>query len=118
VPITQRLSSLQFVSHYSPINAWVPKNIVVVNKDAFDALDDKIKTVVLEAAANAEARGWEMSKKETESKTSELVVNGMVVIEPSDVLLKGLKDIGTEMQSAWQDSASSDAKSIVDTFSQ
>ena len=107
-----------FVSHYSPINAWVPKNIVVVNKAAFDALDEDVKAIVLEAASKAETRGWEMSKQETEAKTKELVLKGMVVVTPSDELLDGLKSIGSDMQSAWQDSASVDAKDIVKTFNQ
>ncbi len=106
-----------FVSHYSPINAWVPKNIVVVNRNAFDALDDDVKQVVLDAAAKAEARGWELSKSETAVKTAELNDNGMTVTEPSDTLLSGLKAIGSDMQKAWQDEASDDAKTIVDVYS-
>ena len=107
-----------FVSHYLPINAWVPKNIVVVNKAAFDALDDVVRDVVLKAAATAEARGWEMSKRETSVKTAELMENGMIVVEPSDELLDGLKAIGLDMQTAWQEAASDDAKAIIDSFSQ
>ena len=106
-----------FVSHYSPINAWVPKNLVVVNRNAFDALDDDVKQVVLDAAAKAEARGWELSKSETAVKTAELNDNGMTVTEPSDTLLSGLKAIGSDMQKAWQDEASDDAKTIVDVYS-
>lgn len=105
-----------FVSHYSPINAWVPKNIVVVNKNAFDALDDDVKQIVLAAAEKAEARGWELSKNETAAKTTELNDNGMTVTAPSDTLLSGLKSIGSDMQKAWQDEASNDAKTIVDAY--
>ena len=105
-----------FVSYYSPINAWVPKNIVVVNKNAFDALDDDVKQIVLDAASKAEARGWELSKNETAAKTTELNDNGMTVTEPSDTLLNGLKSIGSDMQKAWQDEASDDAKTIVDAY--
>ncbi len=107
-----------FVSHYSPINAWVPKNIVVVNKAAFDALDDDVKAIVRKAAAEAEVRGWEMSRQETSLKTAELIENGMIVVEPSDELLSGLKAIGDDMQSAWQESASDDAKAIIASFNQ
>ncbi len=107
-----------FVSHYSPINAWVPKNIVVVSKSAFDSLDEDVKAVVLEAAATAEVRGWEMSREETATKTAELAENGMVVVEPSEALLEGLKAIGSDMQAAWQESASDQAKSIADAYQQ
>jgi len=107
-----------FVSYYSPINAWVPKNIVVVNKSAFEALDADIQAKVLEAAAAAETRGWEMSKEETAAKTEELAANGMIVSEPNLDLLDGLKQIGDQMQSNWQESASDEAKAIVEAFSQ
>jgi TRAP-type C4-dicarboxylate transport system substrate-binding protein len=106
-----------YVSHYTPINAWVPKNIVVVNKAAFDALDADTQKAVMEAAAKAETRGWEMSKAETDAKTAVLKENGMVVVEPSAELLKGLKDIGTQMQTEWQASSSEEAKAIAAEFS-
>jgi TRAP-type C4-dicarboxylate transport system substrate-binding protein len=96
----------------------VPKNIVVVNKAAFDALDDNVKAIVQKAAAAAEVRGWEMSKQETNVKTAVLTENGMIVVEPSDELLSGLKSIGADMQSAWQESASDDAKAIIESFNQ
>jgi len=102
-----------YVSHYTPINAWVPKNIVVVNKAAFDALDDATRAAVLEAAAAAEKRGLEMSMKETDAQTAVLKENGMTVVEPSAELLEGLMKIGEQMQAEWQESASEQAKSIV-----
>ena len=40
-----------FVAHYSPINAWVPKNIVVVNQRVFDGLDETTQNSVMESAA-------------------------------------------------------------------
>ncbi|WP_322987977.1 TRAP transporter substrate-binding protein [Hoeflea sp.] len=102
-----------YVSHYTPINAWVPKNIVVVNKAAFDALDDATRAAVLEAAAAAEKRGLEMSMKETDAQTAVLEENGMVVLEPSTELLEGLMKIGAQMQAEWQETASEQAKAIV-----
>lgn len=105
-----------YVSHYTPINAWVPKNIVVVNKAAFDALDEATRTAVLEAAAAAETRGWDMSMKETDAQTAVLKENGMSVVEPSAELLQGLMTIGEQMQTEWQESASEQAKSIVADF--
>lgn len=101
-----------YVSHYTPINAWVPKNIVVVNKAAFDDLSEDVQKAVMDAASAAEARGLEMSKAETEAKTAELKENGMVVIEPSAELIEGLKEIGAQMQAEWEANASDEAKAI------
>ncbi|WP_026479514.1 TRAP transporter substrate-binding protein [Ahrensia sp. 13_GOM-1096m] len=106
-----------YVSHYTPINAWVPKNIVVVNKAAFDSLSEDVQKAVLDAASAAEARGLEMSKAETDAKTAELKENGMVVVEPSAELLEGLKEIGAKMQADWEANASDEAKAIAEAYS-
>lgn len=105
-----------FVTHYSPINAWVPKNIVVVNKRMFDGLDADVQAAVLEAAAVAEVRGWEMSAAEADSKTAELAANGIVVYEPSAELVAGLQEIGTTMLDNWKANASDSALAILDAF--
>ena len=105
-----------FVTHYSPINAWVPKNVVVVNQRAFDRLDDATKTAVMEAAATAETRGWEMSAAEAQSKTEELAANGMTVYEPSEALVTGLQGIGATMLENWSASASDSAKAVLEAY--
>ncbi len=109
--------SWDFVSTYTPINAWVPKNIVVVNKKAFDGLDAKTQAAILAAAKTAEARGWDMSRAETDAKTATLAENGMNVVEPSAELMDGLKAIGAEMQVDWNATASDAAKGIISAYS-
>jgi len=105
-----------FVTHYSPINAWVPKNIVVVNQRVFDGLDADVQAAVLDAAANAEVRGWEMSKAEAETQTAALAENGIVVYEPSAELVAGLQEIGATMLETWNAEASDSAKAIFDAY--
>jgi TRAP-type C4-dicarboxylate transport system substrate-binding protein len=107
-----------FVTHYSPINAWVPKNIVVVNQRVFDKLSDDTKAAVLAAAATAETRGWEMSAAEAEAKTAELAANGITVYEPSAELVEGLQGIGSKMLDNWKANASDAALSILTTYQQ
>jgi TRAP-type C4-dicarboxylate transport system substrate-binding protein len=104
-----------FVTHYSPINAWVPKNIVVVNQRMFDGLDADTQAAVMAAAATAETRGWEMSKAEAETQTAALAENGITVYEPSAELVAGLEAIGATMLENWKASASDSAKAILDT---
>ncbi|RPE71983.1 TRAP-type C4-dicarboxylate transport system substrate-binding protein [Pacificibacter maritimus] len=107
-----------FVSHYSAINAWVPKNIVVVNKRVFDGLDEDVQAAVLDAAATAQTRGWEMSKAEAISMTEALDVNGMSVYEPSAELTAGLQEIGATMLESLRATASEDAIAILDAYAQ
>ena len=105
-----------FISHYSPINAWIPKNIVVVNLEAFNKLDTLIQAAILKAAADAEKRGWAMSLEDASSKTKVLSDNGVRIVAPSDKLKTGLGKIGAELLSDWQASASTEAKNIMNRF--
>lgn len=105
-----------FISHYSPINAWVPKNIVVVNIAAFKALDADTQAAVLKAAADAEQRGWNMSRREAEEKTQVLADNGVTIVEPSDELKAGLAKVGVELLADWRANSSPAADAIVDVY--
>ena len=105
-----------FLTHYSPIDAWLPKNIVVVNKRMFDKLSPEVQTAVLNAAAAAETRGWEMSKAEAAEKTQVMADNGIVIVTPSDELTNGLKAIGDTMLEKWKADASDSALNILETY--
>lgn len=105
-----------FVTHYTPINAWVPKNIVVVNQRMFDGLDADTQAAVLAAAAAAETRGWEMSAAEAESMTAALAENGITVYEPSAELIEGLQGIGETMLGTWDAAASDSARAVLNAY--
>jgi len=105
-----------FVTHYTPINAWVPKNIVVVNQRMFDGLDADTQAAVLTAAEAAETRGWEKSAAEAESMTAALAENGITVYEPSDGLIEGLQGIGETMLGTWDAAASDSARAVLNAY--
>jgi len=105
-----------FVSHYTAIDAWVPKNIVVVNKRVFDRLDGDTQAAVLAVVAAAETRGWEMSAAEAAEETQTMADNGMTIVQPSDDLVAGLKDIGAAMLENWNAKARDDAKVILSQY--
>ncbi len=105
-----------FLSHYHDTQAWLPKNMVFVNKGAFDALSDAEKSAVLEAAAEAEKRGWEASKVETKSKTDVLIENGITVVQPSSQLIEELAVIGETMGAEWQAEAGETGAAILEAY--
>ena len=105
-----------YLNHFYDTQAWVPKNIVVVNKRAFQRLDAKTQSAVKQAAAAAEKRGWEMSKKETAEKIAVLKANGIKVHTPYPELMKGLKDIGTKMITEWKVNAGADGQAILSKY--
>ncbi|TDH34276.1 C4-dicarboxylate ABC transporter substrate-binding protein [Pseudohoeflea suaedae] len=107
-----------YLSHYSDAQAWLPRNMVFVNKAAFEALPEEQQQAVRDAAAAAEARGWEASKKETEDKTQELKDNGITVTAPSPELRDGLAAFGETMTEEWAASAGESGQAILDAYKQ
>jgi TRAP-type C4-dicarboxylate transport system substrate-binding protein len=105
-----------FVTHYTDIQAWLPKNIVVVNKKAFRKLDKKTQEAVLNAAKAAEERGWEMSKQETIEQTAILKENGIIVVTPSAELMTGLKEIGASMLEEWKKDAGPEGAALLKAY--
>ncbi len=107
-----------FLSHYTDIQAWIPKNVVVVNKRSFRRLDEATQAAVLDAAAKAEARGWEMSKAETDAKVAVLKENGITVVQPSDELMAGLREIGAQILESWKGKAGDTGAALLNAYQQ
>lgn len=106
-----------FLTHYTDIQAWIPKNVVVVNQKAFRKLDDATKAAVMAAAAKAEVRGWEMSMAETATKTKIMKDNGLIIVTPSAELMTGLRAIGTKMLEDWKASSGDEGAAILKAYS-
>ncbi len=102
-----------FVSNYTDTQAWIPKNMVIVNAKSFKRLDEKTQKAIMEAAVTAEKRGWEMAMAETEAKTNVLAEKGIKVAKPSDELKKGLQSIGKTMGDEWAKDAGDTGQEIL-----
>jgi TRAP-type C4-dicarboxylate transport system substrate-binding protein len=108
--------SWDYVSHYTDTQAWIPKNMVIVNARAFKRLDEKLQEVVLKAAAAAETRGWEMARAETAAKTATLAEHGIIVSEPSVQLKADLQAIGKTMGDEWAAEAGAEGQKILKAY--
>jgi TRAP-type C4-dicarboxylate transport system substrate-binding protein len=106
----------EVVKNYYDTQAWLPKNIVFVNKAAFDALDKASQQAVMKAAADAEARGWKASEEKNKWYLEQLAKNGMSVAAPSAQLKADFRKIGETMTAEWLNSAGADGKAIVDAY--
>lgn len=105
-----------FVNYYIDTQAWLPKNIIIVNTEAFEALGDDERKALLEAAAAAEARGLEMSLEETSAKIAELEAGGMKVSKPTEAMAAKLHEIGQTMTVEWEASAGDVGKAVVEAY--
>src|ERR687896_1889266 len=84
----------EFVRNYYPTNAFHPKNVVVVNERAFQRLSEPEKKALLDAAAVAEKRGWELSRQREQNANKGLAEHGMNVIEPDAAMRAAFVRIG------------------------
>ena len=108
--------SWDYVSNYTDVQAWIPKNMVIVNKRAFKRLDKTTQSALLEAAKTAEQRGWEMAIAETKIKTALLAENGINVAQPTEKLKKDLKAVGSKMVDEWLEEAGSEGLEIIQDY--
>ena len=110
--------SWNYAGHYSDIRAWIPKNMVVVNRNAFNDLTENEQIALLGAATNAQAKGWEIVRKKAREDTRLLRRNGMNVSRPSLDLVEELRNIGHIMTKEWVKEAGSSGDAIVGLFRQ
>ena len=110
------VQSWDFLQYHYTTDAMHPKNAVLVNKEAFEGLEKDVQEAVLKAAANAEARGWEMSMESGSAAAQALKDNGMDVIPPSDGLASELQGIGTTMTEEWLAKAGDAGQKLVSTY--
>ena len=104
------------VKYFNDTQAWQPKNMVIVNKASFNKLDKATQKILLEEAKNAEAAGWEASKKVTAVSIETLKKNAMVVQPPSPELQQGLAKVGKVMAEEWLKKAGADGKKLLEEY--
>lgn len=106
----------EHVKYWYDTQAWLPKDAVIVNKKAFDALDKTTQDVLLKAAADAEVRGWAASKKTNIDSLEKLKAGGMQIMQPSAALKADMKKVGDTMLAEWLAKAGDDGKVLIDAF--
>ncbi|RST51351.1 TRAP transporter substrate-binding protein [Variovorax sp. MHTC-1] len=102
--------------YFYDVNAWLPRNAVVVNQKAFDTLDRATQEAVLKQAAAAEQRGWRISEEKDGEYIKQLAAKGMKIDATSEVLKQELKLVGARMTEDWLRVAGADGKAIVDAY--
>src|SRR5690606_23978602 len=105
-----------YLKYFYDVAAFLPKNIVVVNQRAFDALDADTQKAVLDAAAEAETRGWQMSEADHVAQRKVLEENGIIVSGGSPELNDALHAIGKQMGEEWSKEAGERGEAILEAY--
>lgn len=106
----------EHIKNWYDTQAWLPKNGVLINKKAFDALDKATQDAVLKAGRDAEARGWELSKKTNTESLEQLKKGGLVVHQPSPQLKVDMKKVGETLLAEWLKNAGAEGQALVDAY--
>jgi len=106
----------EHIKNWYDTQAWLPKNAVIVNRAAFNALDKPTQDALLKAAAEAERRGWDMSRKTNTEVLEKLKANGMTIHTPSPQLKADMKKVGDTMLKEWLEKAGPEGQQLVDAY--
>jgi TRAP-type C4-dicarboxylate transport system substrate-binding protein len=104
------------LTHFYEVDAWLPRNYIMVNKDVWGGTSDANKNVITACAEIAEYAGTWRAKEYTGFTLTGLRNGGMTVGPASEGLTNELKEIGQTMSDEWLESAGEDGKAIVDAF--
>ncbi len=106
------------VKYWYDTQAWLPKNAVIVNLKAFNALDAATQAAVIKAAADAEDRGWKVSAEKNEFYKKALAEKGMKILAPPAKLAVDLKQVGGIMQADWIKKAGPEGQAVITAYGQ
>jgi TRAP-type transport system periplasmic protein len=106
----------EHVKFWYDTQAWLPKNAVIVNRAAFNALDKPTQDAVMKAAADAETRGWAASRRANTESLDKLKGGGMNILPPPAQLTADMKKVGDTLLKEWLDKAGPEGQALVDAF--
>ena len=106
----------EHLKHFYDTQAWLPKNAVIVNRAAFNALDKPTQAALQKAAQAAETRGWKLSEEKTGWYVDQLKQKGMTIDKPSEQLTADLRKVGNVMLAEWIRKAGADGKQVIDQY--
>ncbi len=104
------------IKYWYDTQAWLPKNGILVNQAAFNALDAPTQQALLKAAAEAEARGWKVSQEKNDWYKKALAEKGMKIMTPSPKLMTDMRQVGGIMLADWEKKAGADGTAVIATY--
>jgi TRAP-type C4-dicarboxylate transport system substrate-binding protein len=104
------------LTHYYKVNAWLPRNYVMVNKGVWEGLDADTKAEIQKAADETGAACAAKSEELANWYFEQLEANGMTVADASPEFLAELKAIGAKMTADWLASVGPDGQEILDAY--
>jgi TRAP-type C4-dicarboxylate transport system substrate-binding protein len=104
------------LTHFYDIQAWIPRNVVLVNKRALESLDKPTQDHIIRLSKVAEERGWKIWETKTEWYHDEIAKKGMKVQKASPELQAGFRKIGEQLTADWIKRAGAEGQAVIDAY--
>ena len=104
------------LNYFYEVDAWLPRNYIFVNADAWEGTSQDNRDVMLGCAGLAEYAGTWRAKEYTQFTLNKLAENGMTVTPASETMKAELKEIGETMTEEWLEQAGEEGEAIVEKF--
>ena len=106
----------EHLSHYYKVNAWLPRNYVMINKGVWDGLDSGTQAAIQSAADEAGAACTAKSEELAGWYFEQLEANGMSVVDAGPEFLSELKSIGDAKVEAWLEKTGDAGQAVLDAY--
>lgn len=104
------------LTHFYDVQAWLPRNYMLVNLEAWNGLDANTQNVMTGCAGVAEYAGDWRSIEYSGFTLNKLAENGMVVAPAGEQLTAELREIGATMTAEWLEKAGAEGQAIIDAY--
>jgi TRAP-type C4-dicarboxylate transport system substrate-binding protein len=105
-----------YAKYFIDLNAAHSKDTIIINEAVFKGLPEDIRQAILKAAAAAEVRGLESSKREDTETKARLVKEGMTILKPDAAFQAELQKVGAALAEDWEKRAGPDGTKVLSEF--
>lgn len=106
----------EHVNYFYDVRAWLPRNMVMVNKEAWQSLDEATQQIIRDAAASAEVNGWAKAQELADWYIAQFTENGMTVADAGEELVADFQAAGEQLKSEWLERAGERGQAILDAY--
>ncbi|MCR9257142.1 MAG: TRAP transporter substrate-binding protein [Alphaproteobacteria bacterium] len=103
----------EHVDYFYDVRAWLPRNMVFVNKDAWEGLDEATQGIILDAAATAESKVWAKSEELADYYLEQFTKEGMTVGDAPAGLKADFQAAGQVLLDEWKEKAGDDGAALL-----
>ena len=107
----------EHLSHFTEVNYAMPLQFMHMNRDEYDSLSDAQREAVHQAAATAEAHGWELIAARVAENYETISANGVTVVAGvSDDFIAALTEAASGAHAEWVARFGAPAEELLATY--